>query len=343
MAFCALSSAKGMDIKMKVVVVGLGSMGKRRIRLLQRFQEIDLIVGIDGRADRRGEASNLYGINTFESLDQALKKFPDIDSSFVCTPPLSHSKIITNLLNEGLNVFTEINLVKDGYDENIRLAKKTNVRLFLSSTFYYREEIQYIRDKISGKNKLNYVYHIGQYLPDWHPWENYKDFFVGDKRTNGCRELLAIELPWLTGTFGNVKGCKVLSDNISDLSIKYKDNYMILLEHENGNKGTLIVDIVSPKAVRNLEVYGENIYYSWNGSPTTLEEFIADTKKVEKVKLHQNTEHLEGYGSFITENAYQNEIREFIDVVEGKRKPLYGFEQDLKVLNLIDTIEGVEA
>lgn len=325
---------------MKILVVGLGSMGKRRIRLLQRFTEIELIVGIDGREDRREESGNLYGIETYRSIDEALNVHADIDSSFVCTSPLSHAGIIKTLLTAGLNVFTEINLVKDSYEENINLAKEQNVTLFLSSTFYYREEIQYIREKIAGRTKLNYVYHIGQYLPDWHPWENYKDFFVGNKRTNGCREIMAIELPWLTGTFGAVKKCNVLSDKITNLNIQYSDNYMIQLVHENGNKGTLIVDIVSPKAVRNLEVYGENIYYSWNGSPTTLEEFVLETKSVEKVKLHEDAEHIEGYGSFITENAYQNEIREFIDVVSGKRNPLYGFEQDLIVLNLIDKIEG---
>lgn len=324
---------------MKILVVGLGSMGKRRIRLLQRFTEIEIIVGIDGREDRREEAGELYGIETYRSIDEALNAHEDIDSSFVCTSPLSHAGIIKTLLTASLNVFTEINLVKDGYEENIKLAKEQNVTLFLSSTFYYREEIQYIREKIAGRNKLNYVYHIGQYLPDWHPWENYKDFFVGDKRTNGCREIMAIELPWLIGTFGAVKKCNVLSDKITDLNIQYSDNYMIQLVHENGNKGTLIVDIVSPKAVRNLEVYGENIYYSWNGSPISLEEFVLETKSVEKVKLHEAAEHMEGYGLFITENAYQNEIREFIDVVKGKREPLYGFRQDFDVLNLIDKIE----
>ena len=325
---------------MRVLVVGLGSMGKRRIRLLQRFTEIELIVGVDGREDRREETSNLYGIDTYASIDDAICTHTDVDSSFVCTSPLSHSCIITTLLNAGLNVFTEINLVKDGYEENIKIAKEKNRKLFLSSTFIYREEIQYIRNKIVGKNRINYVYHIGQYLPNWHPWENYKDFFVGDKRTNGCREILAIELPWLIGTFGFVKKYNVISDKITDLNIQYSDNYMIQLEHENGNKGTLVVDIVSPKAVRNLEVYGENIYFSWNGYPTSLEEFIPENQSIEKVIIHENSEHIDGYSSFVIENAYQNEIREFIDVVSDKRKPIYGFEQDLYVLNLIDKIEG---
>lgn len=324
---------------MVVMVVGMGSMGKRRIRLLQRFKQIDKIVGVDGREDRRLEVKNTFGCDVFENTEQAMAKFPGINSAFICTSPLSHSELISKALSDGLNVFTEINLISDGYKKNMDLAKEKGKILFLSSTFYYREEISYIRDKIVGKNKLNYIYHIGQYLPDWHPWENYKDFFVGDKRTNGCREIMAIELPWLIGTFGKIKDFHVISDNISDLNIQYKDNYMIQLIHSNGNKGTLIVDIVSPKAVRNLEIYGENIYYSWNGSPETLEQFNSDTKTLEKVQLCEDVEHIDGYDSFIVENAYQKEINEFLDVVDGKRIPIYGFAEDLKVLRLIDKFE----
>ncbi len=56
---------------------------------------------------------------------------------------------------------------------------------------------------------FSYTYHVGQYLPDWHPWEDIKDFFVNDKRTNGNREILVRELPWLTETFGEVIDFKV--------------------------------------------------------------------------------------------------------------------------------------
>lgn len=324
---------------MKIIVVGLGSMGKRRIKLLQRCDTVDMIIGVDSREDRRVETQNLFRIHTYEDINSALRAHSDIDSSFVCTSPLTHSSIISTLLNNNLNVFTEINLVKDGYQENIQLANSKNLTLFLSSTFMYREEVKYIRKQVAGNDKLNYIYHIGQYLPDWHPWENYKDFFVEDKRTNGCREILAIELPWILETFGDVKKLNILSDKMSQLSIEYNDNFMIQILHNNGNKGTLVVDVVSPKPVRNLEVYGENVYYSWNGSPSSLVEFNSHKRIVEQVKLLEVPEHMDGYGSFITENAYLNEIQEFIEVVNNKLEPLYSFEKDFNVLNLIDTIE----
>lgn len=325
---------------MEVLVVGLGSMGKRRIRLLMRFEEVTRIVGIDDREDRREETRQNLGCDVFASIEDALEVRPGIECAFICTSPLSHGALISTALKKRLHIFTELNLVADGYEENIRMAKEADRVLFLSSTFFYREEIQYIRQHINLSAKLNYVYHIGQYLPDWHPWESYKDFFVNDERTNGCREIMAIELPWLVGTFGDVKALNVVSDNISGLHIPYRDNYMIQLEHENGHKGTLIVDIVSPKAVRSLEIYGENQYFAWNGSPAGLECFDPETKLVHKVTLREDAEQIEGYSAFVVENAYQNEIRGFLDAVCCRVAPLYDFEKDLKILRLIDRIEA---
>ena len=320
---------------MNVVVIGLGSMGKRRIRLIKEMYPEYSIVGIDGREDRRSEANKLFAIDCFSSLSEICAS---VDCAFICTSPLSHASIISDCLSRGWHVFTELNLVDDCYDENMKLAADKGLILFLSSTFFYREETKYIRSRINNDKRWNYIYHIGQYLPDWHPWENYKDFFIGDKRTNGCREILAIELPWLTGTFGEIDNAKSMSDKMTRLNISFDDNYMIQICHKNGNKGVLVVDVVSPVAVRKLEAYTENGYISWNGTPDSMNEFNAETKKLEKVELTEAAEHKEGYSAFIVENAYKNEIREFFDVVLNGKKPLYGFEQDQKILDLINSL-----
>lgn len=320
---------------MNIVVIGLGSMGKRRIRLLKEMYPAYTICGVDGREDRREEAAKLFGIvccSSISNIDGA------VNCAFICTSPLSHAAIITDCLGRGWHVFTELNLVPDDYDKNIQLAKEKNCTLFLSSTFFYREELKYISSKITKDKKWNYIYHVGQYLPDWHPWENYKDFFIGDKRTNGCREIMAIELPWLIGAFGEISTVHSISNKMTDLSIGFDDNYMIQINHENGNKGTLIVDVVSPVAVRKLEAYAEKAYISWNGTPESINEFDPRTKRLKKVELQESTEHKEGYSAFIVENAYKNEIKEFFDVILKHKEPLYGFEQDKKTLSLIDSM-----
>lgn len=320
---------------MNIAVIGLGSMGKRRIRLIKEMYPESYIVGVDGREDRRKDTADQFGIYTFSSADEISS---NIDCAFVCTSPLSHASIINSCLKRKWHVFTELNLVPEQYSENIRLAKEKGCVLFLSSTFLYREEIQYIKSKITSDKKWNYIYHIGQYLPDWHPWENYKDFFIGDKRTNGCREIMAIELPWLSAAFGKVIGTQVLSDKMTDLNIGFDDNYLIIFSHKNGNKGLLMVDVVSPVAVRKLEVYSEGKYISWNGTPDSICEFDALSKKTVSVSLNERAEHMEGYSAFVVENAYKNEIRAFFRAIADEEEPIYGFEQDQEILHLIETI-----
>jgi len=323
---------------MNILVIGLGSMGKRRISLIQELYPDFVVIGVDKRDDRVKSVLEQFKIPCFNSIEIAHEKY-SIGTAFVCTAPLSHNTIITECLQNKWNVFSELNLVSGGYEKNIELAKKNRCKLFLSSTFLYREEIMYIKNKVEMYQRWNYIYHVGQYLPDWHPWENYTEFFVGDKRTNGCREIMAIEFPWLIQTFGKITNTHVQADKMTDLNINYRDNYTIQIEHENGNKGILIIDVVSPVAVRRLEIYREQQYIRWNGTPDSLYEYDAEKDFLKQIQLYVSEEHRPGYRTFIVENAYKNEIIEFMEMILKDKQPQYSFEQDLEVLKLLDTIE----
>ena len=226
---------------MKIIVIGLGSMGKRRIRLLSDHKYIELF-GIDSQESRCQEVKEKFGIKCYESIAAAVAA-EQPDAAVISTSPLSHAAIIKECLNNYLHVFTEINLVADGYAENMELAKEKGKVLFLSSTFLYRKETQTIIEKANKATcPLNYIYHIGQYLPDWHPWESYNNYFIGNPRTNGCREIMAIDLPWIVTAFGAIKRVSAVKSKNTQLNINYNDNYLITIEHENGNKGVLAAD-----------------------------------------------------------------------------------------------------
>lgn len=321
-----------------VVVVGLGSMGKRRIRILKKLMPNDCIIGIDSNEDRKKQTFENYGIETISSLDE-LDDANNGDCAFVCTSPLAHASIISECLNKNYNVFTEINLVSDMYQQNIKMANDKNLVLFLSSTPIYREEMKSLHNEISSIDKpVNYIYHVGQYLPDWHPWESYNSFFVGDKRTNGCREIMAIELPWMIRTFGEIKNVSVYKTKMTQLNIDYNDSYVINIDHANGTHGVFIVDVVSRKAVRRLEVYNEDLYIEWSGTPESLKK--KDIKSGEMQCIAKTDYKRDAdYSEFVNELAYVSEVKEFFNVLNGSQAK-YSFSDDLSVLNLIDDIEG---
>ena len=207
---------------MKLLIVGLGSMGKRRARLTKGIDAAIQIVGVDTAESRRDEALRLgLADAAYATIGEAVAaEHPD--AALVCTAPLAHAAVIGALLDNDLPVFTELNLVSDGYRENMAKAAAKKLPLFLSSTMLYRRETQYIKRQVAEFGKpVHYIYHIGQYLPDWHPWENYKNFFVGNARTGGVREIFGIDLPWLLDAFGDVESVTVQKDTISDLGLPY--------------------------------------------------------------------------------------------------------------------------
>ena len=150
---------------MKLLIVGLGSMGKRRARLTKDIDAAIQIVGVDTAEGRRAEALRLGLVDAaYATIGEAVAaEHPD--AALVCTAPLAHAAVIGELLDHDLPVFTELNLVSDGYRENMAKAAAKKLPLFLSSTMLYRRETQYIKQQVAEFGKpVHYIYHIGQYL-----------------------------------------------------------------------------------------------------------------------------------------------------------------------------------
>ena len=323
---------------MNLIVVGLGSMGRRRIRLTRAIRPGWTIVGVDLDDSRRGKTAEEFGIPVCNDVGRAAAEFK-ADAALVCTSPMAHGAIAMECLKLGLHVFTELNLLFDWYPEAIALAARKNLRLFVSSSFMYRRELQYVANVVKGA-KVNYIYHSGQYLPDWHPWESYKNFFVADRRTNACREILAIELPWMVRAFGPIESFHVMSDRNSELEIDFNDNYMITLRHSNGNKGVFCQDVISRKGLRRLEVYSEKLHLFWDGTPQSLRVWDFDLKDERPVRLYGDIEQDPAYNANIIENMYADELEAFFGYVAGTSVPPYTFEDDMRTLALVDGIEG---
>lgn len=325
---------------MDIIIVGLGSMGKRRIRLIRKHFPHIAIAGVDEKAERRQQVNELYNINVFADIDEALED-KHYDGAFICSSPLSHAGLIEKCLTDDICVFSELNLVADKYEENISLAKKKDLTLFMSSTLLYRKEIEYIDEEIKRlESPVVYTYHVGQYLPDWHPWESYQDFFVGNQKTNGCREFFAIELPWIVNTFGEIIEVRTISGKNTKLHIDFNNYYVVTLIHKNGHIGTFVVDIMSREAVRHFEAFNEELYIEWRGTKDTLLQKNVSNNILEKVNLYTDVDQLQGYNSTIIEDQYLAEIEAFFSELDGNKVSKYSFEKDRYVLELIDKIEG---
>lgn len=322
--------------EMKCCIIGLGSMGKRRARLLKQFYENCILIGVDTRLDRRIQFCKLFDAVVFDSIDSAFQK-EGFDCAFICTSPIHHAAVKAKLDTYNLHTFSEINLMNDGYTN---VFDKPKARSFLSSTQLYSKAVITLQTLVSKTEKYFYTYHVGQYLPDWHPWDKKEDFFVFDKRTNGCREILAIELPWIVALFGHIKTIKVSSGNMSSMTVAFPDVYHIIMEHDNGTLGALTIDVVSRSAVRDLKIQNETTFIAWDGSPDSMKKFNLDLHTFETMSLYSKITHAHGYSNNMVEEPYLEEIKDFLlGIHDFNHKFKYSYQQDAYIVQILDRIE----
>lgn len=323
---------------MKVIVVGYGSMGRRRIRLLSRLISDCEILCVDSNDTRRRQALG-DGYECVSDLQDAIAQGGDI--AFVCTSPGHHAEIILQLLEAKIHVFTELNLIDTEYSKIIALSEEKNTVVFMSSTMLYDKQIQEIDRLVKATSKpVSYIYHVGQYLPDWHPWEDYKNFFIGKKETNGVKEIYAIQLPWIINTFGEIKDVTSIKEKCTNLDIDFEDTIISTFQHVNGNVGVFVADTVSRKAITSLEVIGEDIHLFWNGCNDGLCFFDTEIGKLCQINCYDKVEHEQGYADNIIENRYSDEIQDFLNAVKGVSLPRYSLEKDKYTLSIIKRIYG---
>ena len=141
------------------------------------------------------------------------------------------------------------------------------------------------------------------------------NFFVGNARTGGVREIFGIDLPWLLDAFGDVESVTVQKDTISDLGLPYPDCVTLLLRHKGGVQGVLAADVVSPQAGASFECFGDGIHLFWEGNPKALYEFKDGDKQ--PVNTYASFEHDSRYSDNIVENAYVDELTNFFGRTEG--------------------------
>ena len=99
---------------MKALILGLGSMGKRRIRNLKHLG-IQHITGYDIRADRNEYARTTYTIEILDDFNwDTVSAF---DFVLICTPPDLHMEATIACAKRGKHFFTELNFVQDRLTE----------------------------------------------------------------------------------------------------------------------------------------------------------------------------------------------------------------------------------
>lgn len=321
---------------MKFLVIGLGSMGKRRIRNLKYLGQTD-IIGYDISEERRVEAQSKYQITTFGVLGDALQEKPG--AAIISTSPTNHYELAIKMAEQRIPFFMEANVIPDGFEKVIEECKKNGVFYAPSCTLRFNPSIRKIHELIKNNDIgkiLEFIYHVGQYLPDWHPYEDYRKFYVSKKESGACREIVPFELNWITWTFGNVSGLTAIKRKISKLESDIDDIYSTILEFSDGKIGNLVVDVLSRVAYRSLKIVGEEGVILWEWTEKKVRVFHSHNKMWEEFNEPEGIK-MEGY--IAEEDQYIDEIRSFLEGIKNPSHYSHTPNDEMKVLTLLSKIE----
>lgn len=329
-----------MNRTIQALVVGLGSMGNRRIRCLKKLG-VSKIYGVDLRVDRRQEVTTQFGVDTFKSLEKALMA-RSYDVILICLPPAEHVEAMLKCVKRETPFFVEASVLSQGLEEVINLSQKNKVIAIPSATFLFHPAVKLLQ-KIVAKGKIgkisNILFHSGQYLEDWHPYEPVSDFYVSTKSTGGAREIVPFEMTWFTRIFGFPKFISANYRKTIEIpgAESIDDTYNCLLDYGNF-LASITVDVVSRKATRRLLINGSKGQLIWSWDDNVIRIFDGQSIDGETLEYEKGFSH-PGYNPNIDESMYMDETAAFLAAVE-KNKPFPNtLEDDFRILQLLNAFE----
>jgi len=327
---------------MNILIVGLGSMGKRRVRCLQHLGfGAEQIHGFDLRKDRREEVAQTYGIHVHEAFDSAFEAAQP-GAMVISVPPDVHHMHGKKALDLDGPFFVEASVIDGDLEAIIEQAEAQGIPAVPSATMLFHPAIKTVRRIIDEGvlGKLSHMsLHAGQYLPDWHTYEAVEDFYVSQPETGGAREIVPFELTWVTTLFGFPKRVAGVVGKTIDIegAEAIDDTYNFILDYE-GFMVTGIVDVVSRAATRRVLINGERGQLIWDWVEEEVRVYDGE-RDAWTAHPYDMAAAADGYDAKIGETMYIEEVRAFLNAVtEGDAFP-NSLEEDLKVLRLLYAIE----
>lgn len=289
---------------MKFLIIGLGSIGQRHVRNLASTGDHNFLA-YRVRGNPLPEGLPFDSIQVFDDLDEALTQKPD--ATLVCGPTSTHAKIARRVVDAGSNLFIEKPLSNDldGLEALIETASQKNLTALVGFNLRFHSPLIFLRNAIA-EGRIGEIQglrcQVGQYLPNWHPDEDYRRGYSAQKTLGGGVVLdliheidLAI---WLAGLPSEVSA---FISRVSNLEIDTEDTAEIIMRMPDKSLVNVHMDYLQNPASRSLVVYGTKGTIEWDGitDEVTISTAEGESEKLWTTKEERNNSFVELMNSFL--------------------------------------------
>ncbi len=315
-----------------LLILGAGSVGKRHI---DNFGKMGCkFSAMDPRRDRLDEVSRLDSvIDCYLDLESSLEKPEKYDGVVVCSPPKFHVDQCIKSLERNLPVFLEKPVCADADSAKklVDVVNNSTAPLLLGYTYRWwpplREMKKWLEDKMVGN-----IHHVrcvmSAHLADWHPWENYQDFFMASKELGGgalLDESHFVDLMyWM---FGKPRELYAKVEKLSDLDIETDDNVDALMFYDNNMRVSIHLDLFGRPHEKFIVVSGDNGTIQWSFDPNRIRYSNEMTQDWDE-KLFE----------YERNDMFVEAAKEFMDILEQGTHPSCTIEDGYHVMQILEAM-----
>ncbi|MBI2603639.1 MAG: Gfo/Idh/MocA family oxidoreductase [Deltaproteobacteria bacterium] len=317
---------------MKIVIVGLGSVGQRHARNLRAILGDDLelyalrkkkrnIVIKEGMIAEEGDPEKFYSIKPLVDVQDVINIQPE--AVFLTNPSSLHAEYAIPIAKQNIPLFIEKPLSNNLSDlKALQDSVDKGSLIYVGYQLRFHPAFEKIEDILRGQKLGNIIaahLQFGEYLPNAHPYEDYRQGYAARKELGGGVLLCFIhELDAAVKLFGKPDSVYCVASHSSSLELDVEDCAYILAEHTSGVRRfpvQISLDFIQKKKQRIWNITCEKGSIQWDLVRNVLE--IADDSKKETM-----------VEEFATDRnfAFIEEVRHFLDCVHTKALPRVTFE-----------------
>ena len=331
---------------MKFLIAGLGSIGRRHMRNLIALGEKDIVLLRTRKATLPDDELAGYPVET--DLSEALNKHKP-DAVIVANPTAYHLDIAIPAAEAGCAILLEkpISQSLDGLDDLQAAVKKSGSKVLTAFQFRFHPGLMRAKQLISegeiGRVISAHV-HFGEYLPAWHPWEDYRKGYAARADLGGGVVLTQCHsldyLPWLVGKVRSVWG---FTAKLSDLEVDVEDTAEMGLRFEGGALGSLHLDFNQQPPAHRFEIVGTKGTLKWDLSDGAARIYRASPESLAistgmDIKAGGEWEVYPLAEGWERNLMFMEQMKHFVAVARGEVEPACALDDGVRAQKLADAI-----
>jgi predicted dehydrogenase len=319
---------------MKFLIAGLGSIGRRHLRNLLALGERDVLLY---RTDHSTLPDDeLEGLPVENDLQAALAHKPQ--AVIIANPTALHLDVAIPAAQAGSHLLLEKPVSASGdprVQELVNAVEKSGSRVLVGFQFRFHPGLQQIDSLLKAGRigrPLTVRAHWGEYLPGWHPWEDYRQGYSARSALGGGVLLtLCHPLDYLRWLFGDISALWAFTGKLGDLELDVEDTAEIGLQFQSGTLGSVHLDYNQRLPAHRLEIIGTRGTIHWDNADGAVQLYQAEPAG-ENAPTWETFVMPEG---FTRNDLFLAEMRHFVSVARGEADPACTLEDGLRALEIV--------